>query len=30
MMFGNSEAVGLVQLSFTDVTIYEQDDIFDF
>lgn len=23
MMFGNSEAVGLVQLSFTDVTIYE-------
>ena len=30
MMFGNSEAMGLVQLSFTDVTIYEQDDIFDF
>jgi hypothetical protein len=30
MMFGNSEAVGLVQLSFTDVTIYEQDDIFGF
>ena len=30
MMFGNSEAVGMVQLSFTDVTIYEQDDIFDF
>ena len=30
MMFGNSETVGLVQLSFTDVTIYEQDDIFDF
>ena len=30
MMFGNAEAVGLVQLSFTDVTIYEQDDIFDF
>ena len=30
MMFGNSEAVGLVQLSFTDVTIYEQEDVFDF
>ena len=30
MMFGNSETVGLVQLSFTDVAIYEQDDIFDF
>ena len=30
MMFGNAESVGLVQLSFTDVTIYEQDDIFDF
>ena len=30
MMFGNSEAVGLVQLSFTEVTIYEQDDVFDF
>ena len=30
MMFGNSEEVGLVQLSFTEVTIYEQDDIFDF
>ena len=30
MMFGNAESVGLVQLSFTDVTIYEQVDIFDF
>ena len=30
MMFGNAESVGLVQLSFTDVTIYEQDDVFDF
>ena len=30
MMFGNAESVGLVQLSFTEVTIYEQDDIFDF
>ena len=30
MMFGNSETVGLVQLSFTDVAIYEQDYIFDF
>ena len=30
MLFGNSDAVGMVQLSFTDVTIYEQDDIFDF
>ena len=30
MMFGNAESVGLVQLSFTEVTIYEQDDVFDF
>ena len=30
MMFGNAESVGLVQLSFTEVEIYEQDDLFDF
>ena len=30
MMFGNAESVGLVQLSFTEVEIYEQDDVFDF
>ena len=30
MMFGNAELVGLVQLSFTEVEIYEQDDVFDF
>ena len=29
MMFGNAESVGLVQLSFTEVEIYEQDDVFD-
>lgn len=30
MMFGNAESVGLVQLSFTEVEIYEQDDVLDF
>ena len=30
LMFGNAESVGLVQLSFTEVEIYEQDDLFDF
>ena len=29
LMFGNAESVGLVQLSFTEVEIYEQDDVFD-
>ncbi|MBQ2777188.1 MAG: hypothetical protein IJF50_06775 [Peptococcaceae bacterium] len=30
MMFGNAESVGFVQFSFTDVTVHEQDDIFDY
>lgn len=30
MLFGNAESVGMVQLSFTDVTMFEQDDVFDF
>ncbi len=30
MMFGNSESVGFVQFSFTEVLVHEQEDTFDF
>lgn len=30
MMFGNAESVGMVQFSFTEAAVHEQDDLFDF